>query len=321
MKYSSTPRLINTLVFAVLAAGFGFLAVYFGFLVAPYLWKEIGVTAIEIPVISYGLAAMLSSVGFAGLILSIIGLVNSILSFMKRDDKYVLNGFNCYFALGYVLAVALILNASWLLPLTTSNFSGDVSMPFVAIVYVIGAVLVMVGTNIPLVKLYENDESGKTMGKILLLASIVIGVSIFITFAISLLFVLIYGAGKVGQINLIVKFLVYGLIPLLGACVAFFGLRASRKDDESKLPATLLYASLGIQSLGILAAGIFMCAYNTDEKLSLVSQTKNGSFGALDNWAGYAGLSFAVGGVILLGAIALIVITYLPKKEKKESVY
>ena len=61
MKYSSTTRLINTIVFALLALGFGTLGIREGILVAPFL--SVGNGPLGNIDIGWGLTAMLGIFG------------------------------------------------------------------------------------------------------------------------------------------------------------------------------------------------------------------------------------------------------------------
>ena len=320
MKYSSTPRLINTIVFTLLATGFGFLGIYFGFLVTPFLWDKIANPPVEVPYLSVALALMLGSVGIAGFVLSLLGLFHSIKSLAKgKDDVSVLKAFNCYFAIGYVLVAALLLNAVWLIRLTTTNFNDSISVVFVIIVYLIGVIAVMIATNIPLVKVYADDESGKSIGDVLSLASIAGGASVALVSLVSCLVTVAGGNGAPGQSVIATKFAVFGAIPLVGALVAFFGSFLGRKNPGSKASVSMLYGSLGVYGIGIMVCGLFSVLQNDSkkDKYSFMFQGKSTNYGYWANWLDSTVLSFVVGGLIFLGAIALIVITFVPKKEKK----
>ncbi len=314
MRYSSTPRMLNLVIFAALAVGFGFLGVYFGFLVTPFLWSGMHTTPIAVPEISVALSVMLGSLGVSGLIIAIFGLFNSIKSLLKKDDVYVLNSFNCYFALGYLLVAGLFLNATWLIRLTTTNFNPNIAVWFVIIVYIVAMIAIMIGTNVPLVRIYNEDESGKSIGDVLLRASFAGGLGVAIVFLVSLLITAIGGEAGAGKNVISVKFAVYGIIPLIGAILALVGRFLAKKESESKLSAGLLYGSLGVYGIAMMVCGIFSIIYNGDkDKFSLMTQTP---YGHWNNWLDTTVLSFIFGGLVLIGGIVLVVVTFLPKKEK-----
>ncbi|MCR5079381.1 MAG: hypothetical protein K6B65_05675 [Bacilli bacterium] len=317
MKYSSTPRLLNAVVFALLFVGFAVLALFFTFFYLPFLWSGLGSGPIEnsLSDVSVALVAMIGSLGVAGAFISCIGLIRSIKALMNgKDDELVRRSFDCYFSLGYVLAAVLFLNATWLIRLTTANF-GDVSMGFVIAVYIIALILVLVGTNIPLVKIYEDDQEGKSMARVLLLASLSIGVGVAVSFLYAGIVTLALGAGISGQSTLLLKYFTLAIAPALGGIVAALGMFLSKKGND-KGSSIALYSSLGIYGLGIMYCGLLSVLFNntTKDKFIFMEQTLSAH---PTNWLVNTVLGFVIGGLILIGAIALVVITVMPKKDKK----
>ena len=316
MKYSSTPRFINVVVFALLFAGFTTLGLFFTFFYLPFLWQALGSGPVNpLTDISVALVAMLGSLGIAGAVVSLLGLFRSAKSLTKtNDDELVRKSFDCYFALGYILAVALLLNATWLIRLTTVNF-GNVSMGFVVAVYVIALILVLVGTNIPLVKVYEDDQEAKGMGRVLLLASSSIGVAVGVTFLYAGIVTLALGGGLSGQSTFLLKYFTLAIAPCLGAILAGFGLVFSKKG-ASKKSSVLLYTSLAVYGLGIMYSGVLALLFNntSKDKYIFMEQTLSAH---PTNWLVNTVLGFVVGGLVLIGAIILVFVTLKPKKEKK----
>lgn len=314
-KYSSTPRAINLVVFPILALGFGFLAVFFGFLLAPYVTK-IAVAPIEMDFnIAYALYAELGMLGLAGFVVTCLGFVRSILAYGKTDDESCRRCFDCYFSLGYVLAAGLFCNAGWLILLTTKNF-GNVSIGFVVAVFVIALILVLVGTNIPLVKVYEDDDDGVGMARILLTASVAIGLGVGVIFLYSALVNLIGNTGSGNKASVyILKLFLLCIAPLVGCLLALLGLRAHKKGN-GKAASLSLYSSLGVYGLGMLLAGALLSVtdnYKVWNNTGSLMESKMGVTSVLTNSV----LSYIFGGIVVIAAIVLVAMTLNPKKKVK----
>lgn len=320
MKYSSTTRLLNIIVFALLTLGFGALAVYFGFMVAPFVWTGKG-APVDIPDLSLALVLMLGCYGLAAATASVIGLINSVRSLLKSsDDKLVRKSFNSYFAVGYITSAAILLNAVWLYRLTTTNLKYD-NIGFIVTVYVIAFILVMVATNVPLVKLYGEEENASSSMIVLLQSSFASGFGIAVPFLACFIFAAANGSANAGYKVMVWKFATYAAIPCIGALVALVGVLLQNKADKAgsvkKSPAVLLYSSFGVYGLALIAAGIFSLVYrSTDSKFSLMNAKGVGSW---TYWLDTSVMSFIVGGVIVIAAIALVVLTLVSPKRSKRS--
>lgn len=317
MKYSSTTRLLNIIMFALLTLGFGTLAVYFGFMVAPFVWTGKG-APVKIPDLSLALVLLLGCYGLAAGCASLIGLFNSIRSFLKgNDDKLVRKSFNSYFAVGYITATAILLNAVWLYRLTTTNLKYD-GIAFIIVVYLIAFILAMVATNVPLVKLYGDEDNASSSLSVLLLSSFCTGLGIALPFLACLIFAGANGSTNAGYRVMVWKFLTYALIPCLGALIALAGLllhkKAEKGGNAKKAPAVLLYSSLGVYGLAIIAAGVFAVVYRaTDDKYSLMNAKGVGSWA---NWLDTSITSFILGSLIIIAAAVLVTLTLAPMKKK-----
>ena len=88
MKYSPSVRLINIIIFALLLAGFGFLGVWFGFVISPNLILGTSPSAsIDLQAISVGLSVMLGAFGLAAALMALAGFVYSVASFVRQSNS------------------------------------------------------------------------------------------------------------------------------------------------------------------------------------------------------------------------------------------
>lgn len=315
MKYSSTVRLINTILFALLGVGFGFLGVYFGILVAPYLWLGRLPFSMSVPNISLGLAVLLGALGIAGLIVSLFGFVKSILSLVRKDDEIVRDCFGCYIGIGYIAAVFFLLNAVWLYRVFTSNIGFD-DIGFAIVIYVILMILALIASSIPLVKMFGEGEGTNRVMAIITRALVAIDLGIFLPFGIG------YIAVKTAepfshQPTMAIKFGIYALIPLVAAivgCLAYFGYRKAQKAGKYiKRNGLIFESALCVNGAAIIVAGILNYIYR-DQPTSIMAPAVQSQWSTYMNE--FSVCSYIVGGAIVLLSLILIYFTIFPPKLK-----
>ena len=316
MRYSSTTRLINTILFALMAFGFGVLGIRETFLVAPFLAVDAGPLGnIEI---GWGLSAMLGVFGLVGMLISAYGLVNSAMSIVKeRDDAPVRRAFSAYIAIGYTIALFCLLNALWLYRLTSTNIGyGDTG--FVIVVYVILFLISIIVSNIPLVRMYgETEELNKIM-KIILGPIVCLGVSLFLVYGISYL-VLANGGARYMKDEISREFGVgalFGLAIAILSSLAFLGYhRADKAGVIRKTNGFLFEGTLIVIAAGIITSGIMEYVSQSKKNpdySSLVAKTLP-NFNA--NYMDFCVMAWIIGGLMLIGALFLVFST-LKDKEK-----
>jgi len=320
MKYSSTTRLINTVIFALLAVGFGILGIYFGILYAPFLWRQ-STTPVEAGIQGWGLSALLGVFGLAGFIVAGYGLFLSIRSILKgKDDELVRKSFASYVAIGYIIALFFLLNGLWLYRLTSSNLGFD-DLGFVIVVFIVGFLIAMVVSNIPLVRLYgENEELNKIMRCISgPLAAVTCGGTL--VYGLSFI-ILAAGPDIYGKANVSME-LGVGALFFLVACalssLAFFGYgKAAKQNTIKKLNGYLFEGSLCVLGAGMIVAGVieylFQSARNP-EAISLVSKSVPL---ANANYMDFAVMSWILGSVLVIASVVFFFSTLTGGKKKAQ---
>jgi len=320
MKYSSTTRLINTIVFALLAFGFGFLGIYLGILYTPFLWLQ-STTPVDAGITGWGLSAMLGIFGLAGFVVSAYGLVTSVRSVLKgKDDDLVRRSFATYVSIGYLIALFFLANGLWLYRLTSSNLGFD-DLGFVIVVFLIAFLIAIIVSNIPLVRLYgENEELNKIMRVITgpLAAFTCAGTLVY-----GLSFILLAAGSDIyGKANASMELGVGALIMLVACALsflAFFGYgRSAKKGEVKKLNGFLFEAALCVLGGGILAAGsieyVFQSARNP-EAISLVSKSVPLANG---NYMDFAVMSWILGSVLVIASVVFFFSTLTGGKKKAQ---
>ncbi|MCR5491107.1 MAG: hypothetical protein K6F32_03150 [Bacilli bacterium] len=320
MKYSSTPRLINTIIFALFFLGFGFLAVYYGILMNPFLWITAGSPLGDVATGSIALCEMFGAVGFAGTIISCFGLMYSVKSLLKsNDDELVQKSFLSYIGLGYMLAGVFFLNAIWLYRLTTTNFGYD-GIGFVIVVYLLATIVLMIATNVPLVKILGEEEDGtKTMALItgsFAAANLGLALSFLGPWLRNL------AAGAYSNSDIVnLKYMVFTLLPLVSACLAFLatlGYKKAQKEGTPKKTNAFLFAgAVGVDGIAMIVAGVFSYLWQ-DKKLSFITSV-GGTAAKNANAMEFTVVSIIIGSLLVIGAVVLAILTVKPPKLKSEN--
>ena len=317
MKYSSTVRLINLVLFALLGVGFGFLGIYFGILVSPSLWLQNLPFGMKVPDMSLALTVMLGATGLAGLIVCVIGFVKSILSFVRKDDEIVRQTFGCYISLGYLVAVFCLLNAVWLYRLTTTNLGFD-DIGFAIVIFVILVIVAMIASSIPLVKMFgEGEGTNRVMG---IIARTLVAVDVAIAIPFAGAFFTINGNREiVSHADIMAtKFGVYALIPVVAALIGVIAMvgyaRADKANTYRKGNGILFETALCFNGAAIIVAGILNQVYTDGPYALMATHVKSELSSNLSNE--FSVCSYIVGGIVVLLALILVYFTIFPPKLK-----
>lgn len=319
LRNYSSMRYVNLAIFTVLFAGFLTLAIYFAFLITPYLW----VSGVKAPIenmpddFSTALGVMLGAIGVAGSLISGFGFYYSLMSILKNDDEYVIKGFASYIAIGYMVSIALFLNAVWLYRLTTTEI-GYGEIAFVIIIYLIALIIALIASNVPLVKLYGEDEHSNRTMKVIVGSLAAVDLGVAIPFLASY-FVCLSSGSFANKDIVSTKFLVYGLIPLLAFLVfaiAFYSFcKGEKAKKETKLGMGLFTGGTIVNGAAILLTGIFAQVWDT-KKVSFLDAGR----GTYDHIIEFAVISYILAGIIILGSIGLVVYSLVPHKKKEKTI-
>ena len=321
MKYSSTVRLINTVLFALLGSGFLFLGIWFGIVIAPYMIIQTG-AKVDLPTdISYALICELGALGLAAGAVCVAGFLFSILSVLRgNDDRLVVKAFSCYISLGFVLAIFTLLNASWLYNLTSINY-GYSDTGFVITVFAIASLLILIATCIPLVHMFQQEPTQnktlKILAGVLAAADFALllpqGLTFFVTKNAPLFAYQDNYTNKLGMICLVL------IIGLVVSCAAYLLAERDDRAGVERKPTALLYTlALMLQGGAIMTAGILESnnyQAKTDQSIhSLLSQTIRGGY---KYWRDFSIMSYVIAGLIFLVALVFIYYTLFPNRLKK----
>jgi len=307
---------MNVILCALLCFGFGYLAVYFGFLVTPFLW--VGRGPIDLPTMGLALPLMLGAFGLAGALISLYGLFNSVVSIMKeKDDAPVVRTFGAYIAIGYLIAFFCLFNAVWLYRLTSTNI-GYNEFAFVITVYAVLFFVALIVSNIPVLKLFgEHEELNKIM-KIIDGTLAVSTLSIGVLFGVS--YLVFNGSGEVANKALVLRNMgIAALVLLVSAllgCLAFLGYsKAAKANVTNKKNGLLFEGSLLLVGGAVIFAGVAEYLSQSGKNPASISFVYKSTPNTNPAYMEFSVVAFVFGSLIVLAALYLMLNTL--KGEKK----
>ncbi len=312
MKYSSTVRILNLVLFFILFAGFGALGIWAGILVAPFMISEVG--PIDLPSFSFGLAWELGAFGLAGAFLSLFGLVNSIRSMVHaNDDVSVRNSISCYILLGFLVVLFLFINGAWLYRLTTTNF-GYSNLGFAIAFFLIIGLIIAIAVSVPFVKMHGDDVNQNSQMSSISKLFFCVNAGVAIPGILALCFSQSAPNFKFFSAKLIVT----ALVPFVAAVLSLVAMLGYTRGEKSgivrKTNGLFFGGSLFVDGLGFLAAGCFsylLSDENGYKKTSFVAS----AWGKADvNYLDFSVMSWIIGGFIILFLLCAVVASLRPAK-------
>ena len=159
MKYANTSRTLSFLAHALIVLAFGALGLYFGAFVVPeyfgtdptYFTKNLfsGAYLLYLELAVAGLS--FATISGYGLFYAIKGLMN------PRDDEPVVKALTTLIVEGWAAGIFFLLQAVLFFDLTGNN-GADSNLVFVIVMSLLLAILFLIATNIPMVKLYDGKD-------------------------------------------------------------------------------------------------------------------------------------------------------------------
>lgn len=306
MKYTSTSRLVNVIVFGLILAGFGSLTAFFTFWVDMfYLDGSAEYSQLFNSTYPYNWAANFAFIGAAIFVLACLGLGLSIKALKQGStDADVTKCFLVYTMMGNVMAFWSLMNAAVFYNL----ISNGTSVAFWIVLFVIIFLVAMLASNIPMSHLLDEDD-GSTIQACYSLSLAAVGFGyLFATLptCIELL------AANTNVWLFRIKFIIYDLCALAVLAFGLLSANFALKKKNGKLPVTLF--GLGVAPIGaalIVDASLEYAWRNESKTFSLMTVNGN-SYAGLD----YVVMAYIVGILLALAAVAIIIVGILPEKKK-----
>jgi hypothetical protein len=311
MKYSSSIRMINAVVFALIFVAFGCLGFYFSFFVCPDFFVPSGSSQANnfIGNTGYNFPLQFGVLGLAVMLIAALGFALSLKSIRhENDDKIVRASFLCYVAIGYVFCVFFFLNSVLLYRLI-----GKDQIAWWIVVSTILLIAALIASNVPMMKMLEDADSNIILTVLTATFAIILfslGLTLGITYLITL------GAStNVGVIR--AELLTYVLITLaafllsLFAAIVFF--KNYKKGAQTKLPHLLADIGMIVVSGLFFGSSSFEYVYRKTSSASYYNslQGTNRAYAGLD----YVVMGYIVGSLLVIGAVVLLISNLIGDKK------
>lgn len=303
MRHSNTSKAVSLLLHGIIAVSFLAMGIYFSFFVVPFAFTSNPLIFSE--GLFKGSFYLYLEFGFVGLSLALIsgyGFFEAYKSYSGKDaEKSIVNSLTAFIVEGWVVSVLLLGNASVFFDIMTS--SGSIQFPI--IVCTLLAIGLLVGTNIPMVKLYDGKDS-KNLINHLVLGFAVVAISIAFD---SLLAALgLWSSAKVFTTSFFnADLLTIILGSGLTGALLLTGYFLTRKSSSMRPLAICSASSILSVASTILVLGVLDIVW-AEEEIHLVSQK------LLFTGYGYGIMSVIVAAVLIIALITALI--YAGKGEK-----
>ena len=324
-KYTDTSRIISLLVHGVIVLGMAVVWVIFGILHTPFYFvgaKGSGSSTAEtIASLAangspFYLHLELGVVALTLVLASCYGFFKALKSFKTQRDAEVVSAFTVLIAEGWLAAIFFLSQGLFLFDLLSTKDT----LAFVIIMSIILAVIILIGTNIPMVRLYDGRDSSELLATIALVAGVFF-LALAIETGAALLGDVISAAPKFRSIqSKLVSVLLIPLISgLIAGCLALFAGLKLKKEGAEKARGLAGYLGAGavaVAGIGLVISGVFDLLWKDDACHFISNALVEGEW-LKSNGLGYPIMSLIVGAVVIAGALFLLIAINKPAKAKK----
>ena len=154
MNYQNTSRVLTLVFHAVIFAVFGALGLYYGAFCVPYYFtSDPGAFGVG-QQLAYNLYLELATVGLTFMLISGYGIYEGFKAIKEpSDDAPVIRGFTAFIVEGYIAALFFLANAAVYFDLISGS-----NLAFIIIMAVLFAIILLIATNIPMVRLFDGKD-------------------------------------------------------------------------------------------------------------------------------------------------------------------
>ena len=313
MKYTNTSKVLSLIGHALLFCAFGALGILYGCFVVPFYFNDaasgVDTSIIQLPSLGFAAVIQLAVVGFSIATIAGYGIYHAIKSILKGTDEEAVKSFSCLISIGYLAAIYIFSLACMFFDLFSNG-----NYAFFIIMAILITVILMIATNIPMVKIFERRDAKPLYG-ILAASAGAVGFYVFLFAMLGLVGSLSYGqpynGGSIINTHLVVLAITWILIAALCALGAFGAFKPEHKLAKG---SGLFLTGAGILVGGyILFQGIFSLVTSDKDHVSFLNEKRqfiNNNFGIM---------SIVVGSIVLILVIVVFMVINrrkaLPKEE------
>lgn len=321
MKYSMTSRTLCVVFHAIIAVAMGLMGVWFGVFVVPeflgahptQFYGTFGFDGSGAFFLWYELAV----VGLSLFVISLLGFIDGIKSILdSHNDEPVVRSFNAFICDGWVVAIFFALQGMLLWDLTANGSN----VAFVIIMALLLAIVLLIATNIPMVRLYDQRDQMPLLVDFMGTGALVTGIM-----GVEALLAMLGASTWPNQraevtyllaVIVIASFLAFALL-----LVAWLLSRNSKKESK-KLANALTSSAMAVVGLGLATYGV----------LDIVWQNFPGSNGGvlpahlyakgLKSFdLGFGVMAIVLGALLVIGAFAVFTVIRSEKEAKPQKDY
>ena len=320
MKYTSTSRTLSLMAHALIFAAFGVMGLWFGFFVVPqYLggdanhWYRDSGLAFD----SNGpffLWLELAVVGLVFMIISAVGFVYALKSLKDvHDDEPAVKSFIALICEGWIAAIFFLLQAALLWDLTANG-----NIPFIIIMALIIAIILLIATNIPMVKIFDQRDQKPLLRAFLGSAALTLLV-LAIETALGLIGASTWANQKVQVLHLLITIISFSFGGAILAFFAWFAMRKNAGEKGTSVATYLAAASILVVGAGLMTYGIMDICYQYAPGSSTVALKAHLYMTDLSFDLGFGIMAIVLGSLCLIGSLVVAYFANhdLPKAAKK----
>lgn len=261
----------------------------------------------------YFLFLELAVLGLVLLTLSVFGLIYAIKGILKpSDDEPVVKSLTFFVAEGWVVSAFFLLQGVLLFDVV--SFGDSKNLAFVIIMALLFAIMLLIATNIPMVRLYDGRDQTPLLATLSLSAGIV-GLFLGVEVLSNLVFNWLRGENSFSayhEVNLLL-----GIIVGVGLVIAVLGILASVLIKKKGAKGLTIGGFLNSASVFVLGGGLLSYAFvdmlvDSDKTLLIHFNSKDRSWGGY----GFDVMAIIVGALAILGSVYFFVATSKDAKNK-----
>ena len=280
MRYTNTSKVLSLIFHAILALGFAAMGIYFAFFVVPFAFTSNPYAFSDnLFAASFYLYLELAVVGISFAIISSYGFAKAFLSYSnaKNSDQNVRDSLTAFICEGWIASITMFLNGSVLFNAMTGSETADVTFPIVMCVLL--SIVLLIATNIPMVKMYDGKDYSPLLKGLALSGAIVLLTLAFDTiFALIGLFSRTYTATTSPFMAQLLAIIVPSLIA--GALLLVTGILL-KKENATNKSVTFATIALGVSmiviSVTLICHGTFEFLWQ-DSKYHLIGILNENNF-------------------------------------------
>lgn len=307
MKYTSTSRTLSLLAHAVIFLAFGFMGIWFGFFVVPqylganpdYFYHDSGLSFDTNG--AFFLWFELAVIGLVFMVISLLGFIQALKSLKDiRNDEPAVRSFSALICEGWIAAIFFLLQGALLWDLTANG-----NLVFLIVMALLIAIVLLIATNIPMVKIFDQRDQAPLLRDFIGSASLVaLVMGVEATFG--LIGALTWANQKTQIFDLLYIIIIASFVTAILAFFGWFILGKNKTAKGLKVSSLLSSGAIATTGIGLLAYGILDIVYQYapgSSSVPLAVHLYSKDLKAFD--LGFGIMAIVIGSLLLIGAIVV----------------